>query len=81
MRSYFSRIFVPGTALLLASLIVVGAFFQILVQGYLRESTLSELKTNSATISRLAAAYFAENEMSGNDFIVNISVAASMRTA
>ena len=81
MRSYFSRIFVPGTALLLASLIVVGAFFQILVQGYLRESTLSELKTNSATISRLAAAYFAENEMSGNDFIVNISVAASVSGA
>ncbi len=81
MRSYFSRIFVPGIALLLASLIVVGAFFQVLVQGYLRESTLSDLKTNSATISRLAAAYFAENEMSGNDFIVNISVAASVSGA
>ena len=81
MRSYFSRIFVPGTALLLASLIVVGAIFQVLVQGYLRESTLSDLKTNSATISRLAAAYFAENEMSGNDFLVNISVAASVSGA
>jgi signal transduction histidine kinase len=78
MRSYFSRIFIPGTVLLLASLIVVGSFFQILVQAYLRESTLADLKTNSATISRLATAYFAENEMSGHDFLVNISVAANV---
>ncbi len=78
MRSYFNRIFIPGTILILASLIVVGSFFQILVRSYLKESTLSELHTNSITISRLAAAYFAGNEMSGNDFLVNISVAASV---
>ena len=78
MRSYFSRIFIPGTLLLLATLIIVGSFFQLLVREYLKESTLSELQANSATISRLASAYFAEDEMSGNDFIVNITVAASV---
>ena len=81
MRSYFSRIFIPGTLLLLASLIVVGSFFQVLVQIYLKETTLSELKDNSVTISRLASAYFLENEMSGHDFLVNISVAASVSGA
>jgi signal transduction histidine kinase len=81
MRSYFSRIFIPGTVLLLASLIVVGSFYQILVRAYLQESTLDDLESNSHTISRLAAAYFAGNEMSGNDFLVNISVAASVSGA
>ena len=78
MRSYFSRIFIPGTLLLIATLTIVGAFFQVFVRGYLKESKLEELKTNSITISRLAAAYFVEDEMTGHDFLVNISVAASV---
>ena len=81
MRSYFSRIFVPGTLLLIATLTIVGSFFQLFVRGYLKESTLDELKANSTTISRLAAAYFVEEEMTGHDFLVNISVAASVSGA
>lgn len=78
MRSYFSRIFIPGMLLLLATLIIVGSFFHIIVRSYLTDTTLSELKTNSQTIARLASAYFIEDEMSGHDFLVNISVAASV---
>ena len=81
MRSYFSRIFVPGILLLLATLTIVGSFFQILVRGYLKETTLDELRANSITISRLASAYFTEDEMTGHDFLVNISVAASVSGA
>lgn len=81
MRSYFSRIFIPGTLLLLATLTIVGSFFQILVRGYLKETTLDELRTNSITISRLASAYFLEDDMTGHDFLVNISVAASVSGA
>ena len=78
MRSYFSRIFVPGILLLLATLTVVGSFFHIIVRSYLKDTTLAELQANSQTISRLASAYFVENDMSGHDFLVNISVAASV---
>ncbi len=78
MRSYFSRIFLPGTLLLLATLTIVGSFFQIFVRGYLKETTLEELKTNSMTISRLASAYFVEEEMTGHEFLVNLSVASSV---
>ncbi|MBE6925763.1 MAG: HAMP domain-containing histidine kinase [Ruminococcaceae bacterium] len=81
MRSYFSRIFVLGTLLLLATLIIVGSFFHIIVRSYLNDTTLAELKTNSNTIARLASAYFMEDEMSGHDFLVNISVAASVSGA
>ena len=81
MRSYFSRIFIPGTILLIATLTIVGSFFQFFVRGYLKETTLAELKTNSYTISRLAAAYFLEDDMTGHDFLVNISVAASVSGA
>ena len=81
MRSYFSRIFIPGMLLLLVTLTIVGSFFHIIVRSYLTDTTLNELKTNSQTISRLAGAYFAENEMSGHDFLVNISVAASVSGA
>ena len=81
MRSYFSRIFIPGMLLLLATLTIVGSFFHIIVRSYLTDTTLSELKTNSQTIARLAGAYFIEDEMSGHDFLVNISVAASVSGA
>ncbi len=81
MRSYFSRIFFPGTILLLATLIIVGSFFQVIVHGYLKDTTLDELKENSLTISRLASAYFLEDDMTGHDFLVNISVAASVSGA
>ena len=47
MRSYFSRIFIPGMLLLLATLTIVGAFFHIIVRSYMTETTLAELKTNS----------------------------------
>lgn len=78
MRSYFSRIFFPGTLLLIATLTIVGSFFQIFVRGYLKETTLNELEANSKTISRLASAYFAQDEMTGHDFLVNISVASDV---
>ncbi len=81
MRSYFSRIFIPGMLLLLATLAIVGSFFHIIVRSYLTDATLTELKTNSRTIARLASAYFIEDEMSGHDFLVNISVAASVSGA
>ena len=81
MRSYFSRIFILGTFLLLAALIIVGSIFQVFVRGYLKETTLQELKANSATISRLASAYFVEDNMTGHEFLVNLSVAASVSGA
>ncbi len=81
MRSYFSRIFIPGMLLLLATLAIVGSAFHIIVRSYLNDTTLTELEANSNTIARLAAAYFVEDEMSGQDFLVNISVAASVSGA
>ncbi len=81
MRSYFSRIFIPGMLLLLATLAIVGSAFHIIVRSYLNDNTLTELEANSNTIARLAAAYFVEDEMSGQDFLVNISVAASVSGA
>ena len=78
MRSYFSRIFIPGILLLLAALTMVGAFFQVLVREYLTETTLDEMKANSRTISRLASAYYIEDMLSGHDFLVNLSLTANI---
>ena len=78
MRSYFSRIFIPGILLLLAALTMVGAFFQVLVREYLTETTLDDLKTNGRTVSRLASAYYIEDTLSGHDFLVNLNLTANV---
>ena len=81
MRTTFSRAFFPAALLLLTALLLVGAFFQMLVKNYLNTQALSGLENDARAISALAAAYYAEDSLSDKDFFVNLSVASQVSDA
>ena len=78
MKSSFSRTLFPAAMILLVTLMVVGASFQMLVRNFLNESALSDLEEDGQTFSRLAAAYSTHGGVSQEDFLLNLTVAAQI---
>ena len=74
MKTTFSRTFSTTVIILLLALIVVGTSFQALVEDYLAESAIEELRENSTAIADLASAYHSEGAMLNRDFMVNLDV-------
>lgn len=81
MKTTFSRTFFAFAGILLAALLLVGIFFQLLARDYLVNQTLDRLKNESATVSQLASAYYTDNTLSSRDFLVNLSVASKISQA
>ena len=81
MRSTFSRYFIPATVILLCALVLVGASFRALVQGYLVEQSLEGLRNDAGVIAQLAGAYYTDEGMSNEDFLLNLSVASKVSGA
>ena len=57
MKTSFSRSFSTIASILLLSLLVLGASFQLLVKEYLTENTVSGLQSDAEVIAELAASY------------------------
>ena len=81
MRSSFSRFLFPGAIILLLALLLVGTVFRSLARDYLDEQTMEGLKSDCQTISALASAYYIQNSMSDEDFLINLSVASQVSDA
>ena len=81
MRSSFSRNFFPAAVILLVALLLVGTTFQILVEDYLTQSTLTNLEADGRTIADLASAYYTQGTISDYQFLVNLSVASQISNA
>ena len=81
MKTTFSRTFFTFAVILLAALLLVGIFFQLLARNYLVNQTLDQLKSHSSTVSQLASAYYTDGTMTSRDFLVNLSVASSVSQA
>ena len=81
MRSTFSRFFIPAVVILLCALIVVGASFRALVQEYLVEQSLESLRNDAGVISQLAGAYYNDEGLLNEEFLLNLSVASRVSTA
>ena len=81
MKTTFSRAFFPAALILLTALLLVGMSFRTLVVGYLQESTLDRMENDAKTISELASAYYTDDSLSGQDFLVNLSVASQVSGA
>ena len=78
MKTTFSRTFSTTVIILLLALILVGTSFQVLVEDYLAESAIEELKQTSQAMANLASAYSAEGPMMNRDFMVNLDVTAQI---
>ena len=81
MKSTFSRIFIIAAVVVLAALVVVGAFFQFLVRGLITRQTEKELIDDCTTVAGLASVYYGEGALSTRDFFVELSVATQVSGA
>ncbi len=76
MKTSFSRSFSTIASILLLSLLVLGASFQMLVREYLTETTISGLQQDAQIVADLAASYSVDSRLSSRDFLLNLDVAA-----
>ena len=74
MKSSFSRSFSTAAAILLIALTVLGASFQLQVNKYLTDSTVSGLKQDAGVIADLAAAYCYDSSLNSREFLLNLDV-------
>ncbi len=81
MKSSFSRSFFSAAIILLTALLVIGASFQLLIRSLLQEQTMDDLLQDGTSIATLASAYYGDKTSSGQDFRVNLSVAAQISGA
>ena len=81
MKSSFSRSFLTAASILLIALTVLGASFQLQVNNFLKESTVSGLQQDANVISNLAAAYSYEGGLTSQDFLLNLDVASQVSDA
>ena len=81
MKSSFSRSFLTAASILLIALTILGASFQLQVNNYLKESTVSGLQQDANVISNLAAAYSYEGGLTSQDFLLNLDVVSQVTDA
>ncbi len=81
MKTSFSRSFFTAAAILLLALAVLGASFQLQVEEYMQDTTVSGLQQNAAVIANLAAAYTADGSLSSQDLLLNLDVVSQVTDA
>ena len=81
MKTTFGRLFGTAAAILLAALLLLGTFFQVLVKDYLVTNTTEKLTTDAQTIAELAAAYNADSSLSNPNFLTNLIISSRISGA
>ncbi len=81
MKSSFSRSFSTAAAILLIALTLLGTSFQLQVNHFLKESTVSGLHQDADVIANLAAAYSFNGGLTSPDFLLNLDVVSKVTDA
>jgi len=78
MKSSFGRSFFTISTILLLSLVLLGASFQMLINEYITDNTVSGLKQDAQIIADLAAAYSIDGSLGSREFILNLDIATQI---
>ena len=78
MKTTFSRTLMTFAVIMLATLLLLGFSLQLLVRSYLQEQAMESLRKDSTVIADVAAAFAAETSMSDKDFLINLSIVATV---
>ena len=81
MKTSYGRNFSTIASILLLSLVVLGASFQILVKEYLTNVTVTDLQKNAKVVANLAAAYSVDGSLSSREFLLNLDIASQISDA
>jgi len=81
MKTTFSRIFIPGTLILLVTLMLMVLSFQVLVRDLLTHQMEDDLKEDCEIIADLASACYAEQILPKEEFFINLAIATRISDA
>jgi len=81
MKTSFSRSFFTAATILLLALVVLGTSFQLQVNNYMEDTTVSGLQQDAAVIANLAAAYSVDGSLNSRDLLLNLDVVSQVTDA
>ncbi len=81
MKTTFSRTLFPAVIVFLAALLLLGTSSQILIRDYLNDQAIEGLENDATIIGSLASAYYVEDAVSSQNFLVNLSLASQVSGA
>ena len=81
MKTSFSRNFTTAATILLLALSILGAAFQLQVNKYMEDSTITGLQQDSAVIANLAAAYSLDGKLTSKELLLNLDVISQVTDA
>ena len=81
MKTAFSRTLTALAVFLLTALLLVGFSFQLLVRDYLEEQTMDRLQADCSTLSKIASAYYTQEDLTDRTFLLNLALVSSLSEA
>ena len=78
MKSSFGRSFFTIATILLLSLVLLGTSFQMLINDYMTDNTVSGLMQDGQILADLAAAYSIDGSLNSREFMLNLDVATQI---
>ena len=78
MKSSFGRSFFTIATILLLSLVLLGASFQMLINEYITDNTVDSLKQDAQIIADLASAYSLDGSLNSREFMLNLDIATQI---
>ena len=81
MKTTFSRTFTAVTVLIIVAMVILGFFFQLLVNNFLTGRAVDDLLDDGKAIAQLVQAYVADSPIDDRDFSIALSVASAVSNA
>ncbi len=81
MKTSFSRNFTTAATILLLALTILGGSFQLQVNRFLEDSTVTGLQQDATVIANLAAAYSLDGKLSSKELLLNLDVISQVTDA
>ena len=81
MKTSFSRSFFTAATILLLALTVLGASFQLQVNKFMEDTTVTGLQQDATVIANLAAAYSVDGKLSSRELLLNLDIVSQVTDA
>lgn len=81
MKSSFSRNFTTAATILLLMLVVLGTSFQLQVNEFMEDTTVTSLQQDASVIANLAAAYSIDGSLESRELLLNLDIVSQVTDA
>ena len=81
MKSSFSRSFSMAATILLLALTILGASFQIQVNNFLEDTSVSQLRQDAQVVANLASAYGMDDNLTSRELMLNLDIVSQITQA